>query len=47
MAIFLDIGHKLSENTILDVLFLVYMLFRLISILNLSFPYITCNFAQK
>jgi len=44
---FLTIGHKLSENTILGVLFLVYILFRLIFILNLSFPYITCNFTQK
>ena len=44
---FLTIGHKLSENTILGVLFLVYILFRLIFILNLYFPYITCNFTQK
>ncbi|NOQ95696.1 MAG: hypothetical protein GQ555_03665 [Desulfobacterales bacterium] len=47
MGFFLDIGHKLFKNTILDVMFLVCMLFRLISILNLSFPYITCNFVQK
>jgi hypothetical protein len=41
---FLTIGHKLFKNTILDVLISFYILFRLIFVLNLSFPYISCNF---
>jgi hypothetical protein len=44
---FLDNRAQTTQNTILDVLILLYILFRLIFVLNLSFPYITCNFAQK
>ena len=44
---FLDNRAQTTQNTILDVVLLVYFLFRLMFILNLSFSYISCNFAQK
>jgi len=44
---FLDNRAQTTQNPILDVIFLVYFLFRLMFILNLSFSYISCNFAQK